>query len=99
MPPRWVTADTVERPRPGGGSGPQVVLVDQAVEGLAVDAGGLGRRGDVAVVSCQQVAEIRELEHLQPLLLGRLEREIGPGAELGRLPDPGSAGLRAGRTR
>src|SRR5262245_9509752 len=38
-----------------------LVLVDQAVERLAVDAGGLGGGRDVAVVAIEQLAKVRSL--------------------------------------
>lgn len=57
--------------------GPEIVLVDQPMEGLAIDAGGLGRGRDIAVVSREQIPEIRNLQDLEPLLFGRLEREVG----------------------
>jgi len=40
------------------------------MEGLAVDAGGLGRRGDVAVVTVEEIAEIVRLESGEPALAG-----------------------------
>ena len=49
------------------------------MEGLAVDAGGLGGRRHVAVVAGQQIAEVGDLEDLQPALLGVLERQIASG--------------------
>src|SRR5581483_1439863 len=80
------------RRRLPGGSGPprppagpaltaNLVLVDQPVERLAVDAGGLRGGGHVAVVAGEQIPEVRDLEDLQPLILGLPEGEIGPGGD------------------
>ena len=56
---------------------PEVVLVDQPVKGLAVYARSLGGRRDVAVISREQGAEVRGLQHGHPALLRILEGQIG----------------------
>src|SRR5712691_13516549 len=63
-----------------------LVLGDEAVEGLAVDAGSLRRRRDVAAVALQQVAKIRALERPHPALPRFLQRQPGDRAELRGLP-------------
>src|SRR6266568_6895626 len=72
------------RPTPPGGRTargsrrlPEVVLVDQAVKGLAVYARSLGGRRDVAVISREEVAEVRGLQHGHPAFLRVLEGQIG----------------------
>src|SRR5262245_5256765 len=56
---------------PGGAFSPRgsvanLVLVDEPVEGLPVDPGGLGRRGDIAAMALEQIAQIRALELPHP---------------------------------
>src|SRR5215471_21216592 len=60
----------------------ELVLADEAVERLAVDAGVLCRGGDVAVVATQQVAQVRGLEHLHPALLGLFEGQLRAAGEV-----------------
>src|SRR5439155_3805037 len=71
--PRWDTG----APRDGSrASVADLVLVDQAVEGLPVDARGLRRRRHVAPVALEQVSQVRGLEHLHPFLLRVLQRQV-----------------------
>src|SRR6266545_2614040 len=69
--PRWGREASVGHRRPAGDgrvSAANLVLVDQPVEGLPVDPGGLCRGGHVASVALEQITQVRGLEHLHPPL-------------------------------
>src|SRR5690348_9493695 len=79
---RRSTGQDVRRRLPAGSGPPRcrrvlsanVVLVDQAMKRLAVDAGRLRGGRHVAVVAREKVTEVRDLQDLQPLILGLPER-------------------------
>src|SRR5438552_1914998 len=61
----------------------ELVLVDQAVERLAVDARRLGGGGHIAFVAREQITEIGGLEHAHPALLRVLELQSVPDGARG----------------
>src|ERR1700675_1614415 len=87
--PPWDTPASRWRAAPSA----EVVLGDKPVKGLAVDAGGLGRRRDVTVVTIEEIGEIVALEYGHPALAG-----LGEGQTL-RRPQPGIASGGVGSAR
>src|SRR5262245_51033194 len=66
---------------PSARSAPDLILVDESVEGLSVDACALRGGRDVAGMALEQAAQVGGLEHLHPLLLRVLERHVRSGRQ------------------